>query len=151
MFEYFSVNSKKSIWDTRYPVYFIFVLILLVLLLAGGWVSYAGQKTAILAWEQEITDDFGGWHVYHSLDNSSWERFCTIEYTGPQDVYKTTKSIQSPDGQEQEHFLYMTAYDLNGNESDRSNIASVVADLKAPNSTKILNFEIKPVQNNTEQ
>jgi len=124
---------------------FLFLIISLFFIFSS--LAIAGEKIAIITWEQEICPDLSGWYLYHSTNKQSlldeWNRIADIEYTGKQKTYSCQKNIQSPDGKEQIHYLYMTAHDNSGNESNPSNIANATIDFKAPGNPFTLTVEIK--------
>lgn len=122
------------------------VLFLATMFLCLSSFIFAGEKQLTLEWEQTITDDFAGWTLYHSLDNSTYEKFTDIDYIETKEVYTTTKTVTSPDGEDQTHWFYMTARDNSGNESERSNIVSEDIDFESPNIPYILTITIEKSQ-----
>lgn len=106
--------------------------------------SFAGEKTLTFSWDQNITDDFAGWTLYHSTTDSSsgFSQFADITYTGQEaTTYSSEQPIMSPDGAETTHWFYLTARDVNGNESEPSNVVDVTIDFASPESP--FTFEVK--------
>jgi len=106
--------------------------------------SMAGSKTLQFEWNQQtITQDFAGWTLYHSTDNSTWEKYADIPYSGTEQTsYTSEQSITSPDGEDVTHYFKLTARDDKGNESNASSVVSQAIDLQAPDSPGSFSCEI---------
>lgn len=105
--------------------------------------SMAGSKALRFEWNQTITQDFAGWTLYHSTDNSTWEKYADIPYSGEErTTYTSEQSITSPDGEDVTHYFKLTARDQDGNESDPSSVVSQAIDFKAPGAPGSFSCEI---------
>ena len=97
-------------------------------------VVYAGERTLNFTWDQNICQDFAGWHIYQSEESGIYEEVPAfdIPYVSEQDDYNATEAIMSLDGEECIYFFVMTAYDTKGNESIYSNECNVTIDFLSP-------------------
>jgi len=82
------------------------------------------QYNITFAWNQLISEDFGGWNIYISESSGNeYKLFTQLSYDGEvKDEYTTTVIISNiPVGVTITYYFVATSYDVNGNESDASN------------------------------
>ena len=98
-------------------------------------ITHAEEETLTFTWNQEISSDFAGWHIYQSKTSGVYGEFpaFNILYETEKSEYTTIELITSPNQEEHIYYFVMTAYDTKGNESIYSNECNATIDFKAPN------------------
>jgi hypothetical protein len=95
------------------------------------------DKQVTFLWNQTISSDFAGWHLYSSLtpyvQPVETNLILTIPYGGTQQTeYTSDQVFQCPDNTATTHYFIMTAFDVDANESGPSNEVSYTFDCMAP-------------------
>lgn len=120
----------------------ILLAVIIIFLLFGAWVTYAGEKQLTFEWQQLAEDlpDLAKWELFMSLDEAlpfdQWASQGEIVYDGnPASWYDATFSITVPDGAETATWFKMTAIDKEGLSSEPSELqegAPTIIDFKPP-------------------
>ncbi|GAG36276.1 unnamed protein product [marine sediment metagenome] len=108
----------------------LFLILVLVLLPA---IALAGSKDLTFAWDQVISEDFGGWELHYGTSPGVYTAVIDIKYiAGDDGEYSATQTIVAPDGAETTFYFAILAYDTVGNKSVFSNEVSTTLDFEAP-------------------
>ena len=115
------------------------LLMILIGLLA--MTSWASAETIKFKWDQELAPDLAGWYLYEAIGSEgTFSKVSDIKYTGGT-VHTSDYVLTVLGGQEIMYCWKLTAYDLNGNESDFSNSVCKSFDTVAPGVPQ--SFEIQ--------
>ena len=125
-----------------------FTISVLVVFVLFATSAFSGQQNLDFSWNQKISSDFAGWKIYKSnapnVAVSAANVFMTVFYTGSaQTEYKANKELIVSDGQESIYYFVITAFDKNGNESDKSNEVGITVDFQPPDAPYTLRVVIK--------
>jgi hypothetical protein len=102
---------------------FINAILLLAIFIGMSWLAgqaYGAENTLTFSWQQKLAEDFAGWTLYQSSDNSTFSPVVDIPYEVESTTYTSTQTLTGEGMQ----YFYLTARDTSGNESEPSNVAS---------------------------
>lgn len=120
------------------------IFMLIMALFVAPIAVMAGTKTVEFTWEQNISDDFGGWTLWKSVETGGpYAKVTDIAYVSTQSTYISDQIISAPDGQTTTFYFVLSAFDISQNQSGYSNEVSEEFDFEAPDDPSSFSLIIK--------
>ncbi len=122
---------------------FFALLVLAISVLMFVSITFAGEKTVRLNWEQNIPTDFLRWDVYKSnVVGGPYTLLTSVLYVAGETDHTSDQVIVAPDDAVTIYYFVLISLDTSGNPSPYSNEASVPIDFEAPDAAFSLTVTI---------